>query len=416
MTERWPLRALLTANAVSIAGTAMTLLAVPWFVLVTTGSAARTGVVAACETVPLVLAAGLSGPLIDRLGARRAAVLSDLLSAVGIALVPLLHDTTGIAFWQLCVLVGLVGLVRAPGDTARAVMVPGLTALARIPVERATSAYDGVSRGARMVGAPLAGGLIALLGPAHVLLVDAVTFVASACLIGAAVPFRRTTDVVEDVGYFQQLREGVQGLRRDRLLLGITVMVMVTNLLDAAWATVLVPVYARDVLDSSFALGLLFGCFGLGALIGTVVYGLVGPRLPRWPIFTIAFLVCGAPRFGVLTVDPPLAVLLAMQLVCGLAAGCLNPILGAVDYERIPPALQSRILGVGFAAVLAGTPVGALMAGVAIEQVGLDAALLATGAAYLLATLSPLIWRSVWQQMDVTRPSHVAREQVRLHA
>src|SRR4051812_39157343 len=151
----------------------MTLLAVPWFVLQSTGSAAQTGIVGACETVPLVLASALGGPLIDRVGARRVAVGSDVFSGIGIALVPLLHATGALRFWQLCVLVALVGLTRAPGDTARAVLVPGLVRLAAMPLERATSAYDGVSRGARMVGGPVAGALIAAIGPADVLVVDA---------------------------------------------------------------------------------------------------------------------------------------------------------------------------------------------------------------------------------------------------
>ena len=400
--DRRPLQILLAANAISAAGTAMTLLAVPWFVLVTTGSAARSGVVAACETVPLILASAFGGPLIDRVGARRVSVACDLLSAAGIALIPLLHAAELLRFWQLCVLMAFVGLFRAPGDTARAVLLPDLIALAQTPMERATSAFDGVERGARMVGAPVAGLLIAVLGPTGVLVVDAVTFVASALLVLRAVPALVRESMPAAEPYLRQLREGLVFLRGDRLLLGITVMVMVTNMLDAAWATVLLPVYARDVLDSSVGLGVLFGVFGIGALVGTVLYGTLSPRLPRWPVFTIAFLVCGAPRFGVVAAESTYEVLLAVHLVCGIAAGALNPVLTAVDFERIPPALQSRVLGVGTAGVLAGMPVGALVGGFAVQHAGLRAAALGMGGLYLLATLSPLIWRC-WRDMDSTR-------------
>jgi MFS family permease len=400
---RSPLRALYAANAVSLTGTAMTLLAVPWFVLVTTGSAGRTGVVAACETVPLVLASGLGGPLVDRVGARRAAVLSDVLSAVAVALVPLLSSTVGLAFWQLCLVVGLLGLVRAPGDTARHCLLPGLVERAQVPVERATSTYDGVSRGARMVGAPLAGALIALLGPADVLLVDAGTFVVSAVLVQRWVPTVRTTPLTADVGYARLLREGLQGLRGDRLLLSITTLVMVTNLLDAAFGSVLLPVYAREVLHSSVALGTMPGVFGLGALLGTIAYGTLGPRLPRWPVFTVAFLVVGAPRAGVFAGFPPYEVLLVLQLVCGLAAGSLNPVLTAVSLERVPDALRSRIWGVSSAGAELGMPLGALLAGLGVQHLGLRPVLLVVAGTYLLATLSPLVWAGTWRQMDATR-------------
>lgn len=406
--SRRPFTLLLTANAISITGTSMTLLAVPWFVLQTTGSPARTGVAAACETVPLVLASAFGGPLVDRLGARTTAIVSDLLSAVGVTLVPLLALTVGLRFWQLCLFVGLTGLVRAPGDTARAVLVPGLVELAGTPMGRATSAFDGVSRGARMVGAPLAGVLIAALGPAQVLLVDAGTFLVSAALLRTALPVAVRTAPEHAGRYLTQLREGIGGLRRDRLILAIVSMVLLTNLLDAAWATVFMPVYARTVLHSSVALGLLFGCFGAGALSGTVLYGIVGPRLRRWPVFTAAFLLVGAPRLFLLALEPPLVVLLVLSVATGLAAGAINPILSAVEYERIPPHLRSRVFGAMAAGALGGMPLGALLGGVVVERAGLQVAVVGAGLLYLLATLSPLVFR-VWRQMDDARAALPAR-------
>lgn len=407
MRRPGPLRGLLGANAISIAGTAMTLLALPWFVLATTGSPARTGLVVACEAVPLALATGVSGPLVNRLGARRTAVLSDLLSAMAIGAVPLLHTTTGLQLWQLCLLVFGLGLVRAPGETARYVMLPALVELAQTPIERAVSAYDGVSRGARMVGAPLAGAGIAVLGAADLLLLDAGTFVVSAMLVLRYVP-RSEPSRAASPPYLRQLREGFGVIRHDALLRGIVLMVMATNLLDAAWASVLLPVYARDVLGSSVAQGLLVGVFGVGALSGTVVYGVFGPRLPRWPVYTAAFLVCGPPRALSLAADVPLAGLVVLSLVCGLACGALNPVLTAVELERIPAEHRASVYGVSGAGSLIGMPVGAVAAGVATQTVGVHTALLVAGLLYLAATLVPVARARVWRQMDATRPARVA--------
>lgn len=401
MSRPWPLRVLLSANAVSLVGSSMTMLALPWFVLATTGSAGRTGVVAACEGVCVGLSALLGSPLVDRLGARRTAVLSDLLSAAGVATVPLLHAAGLLSFPGLCVLVGLVGLVAAPGVTARYVLAPRLVDLAGTRVERAMSLYDGVSRGARMLGAPLGGVLIAALGPADVLLVDAATFVLSALLVRGLVP-DLAGEPQEQQGYLGALRTGARVLRADRLLLGIVVMVCVTNLLDAAWASVLLPVYARDVLGSSVAMGTLVGVFGLGALSGTAVFGLVGHRLPRWPVFTAAFLVGGSPRLLGLGVDLPFAWLVALALVTGLAIGAINPLLTVVELERVPDRHRAAVFGVGAAGSVAGVPLGALAAGLAVEHGGVHTALLVTGVLYLLATLAPLVWAPTWRQMDPT--------------
>jgi predicted MFS family arabinose efflux permease len=290
-------------------------------------------------------------------------------------------------------------------------LVPGLAKLGETPLERATSAYDGVSRGARMLGAPLAGVLIAVWGASNILLIDAATFAASAALVRLMVPGSVRPAVVRGTEpYLEQLRDGLRYLRRDRLIFGITAMVMVTNLLDAAYASVLVPVYARDVLDSSVALGLLGGVFGGGALVGTFIYGVVGPRLPRWPVYTAAFLVAGGPRFFLLGAEPPMVVILAGVLVSGLLCGAINPVLSAVEFSRIPEAMQSRVFGATSAGCLIGMPVGAVGGGLAIDAFGVRAAILGTGVLYLLTTLTPLLF-PVWREMDAGRELRPRRVQ-----
>jgi MFS family permease len=401
--SRRPLRSLLAANTISTVGTTMTFLAIPWYVLQTTGSASKTGIAAASETIPLAIAAALGGPFLDRIGARRVSVGSDAVSAVAIAAIPALEATVGLAFWQLCLLIGVVGFARGPGDTARHVLVPGLARLGDTPLERATSLYDGVSRGARMLGAPIAGVLIAVWGASNILLIDAATFAISAAIVQWLIPRSvRPAVASEPEPYLEQLRAGLRYLRRDRLVGGITAMVMVTNLLDAAYSSVLLPVFARDVLDSSVALGLMGGVFGGGALVGTFVYAAVGPRLPRWPVYTVAFLVVGGPRFFLLGTEPPMAVILAGLLIAGLLCGAINPVLSAVEFQRIPDAMQSRVFGATSAGCLIGMPVGAVAGGLAIDAFGIRAALIGAGVVYLVTTLVPLVF-PVWREMDADR-------------
>ncbi|MFC6343866.1 MFS transporter, partial [Nocardioides hankookensis] len=89
--SRRPLYGWLTAEAISLTGTRVSMVALPWFVLTTTGSATRTGLVALAEMLPLVVLKVLGGPVIDRVGARRVAITCDLLSvlAVGAGMVRL---------------------------------------------------------------------------------------------------------------------------------------------------------------------------------------------------------------------------------------------------------------------------------------------------------------------------------------
>ena len=82
---------LVSARFVSLTGTNMTLVALPWFVLATTGSAAKMGIVLACQTFPAFVLGIPAGTVVARIGARRALVLGDSLRAPLLAAVPVLY-------------------------------------------------------------------------------------------------------------------------------------------------------------------------------------------------------------------------------------------------------------------------------------------------------------------------------------
>ena len=106
-TRRIPILALLGANAISETGNVLAFVAIPWFVLQTTGSAAKTGLTGGAFLLAAVVAGVAGGPVIDRMGFKRTSIVADLASAVTVALIPLLYYTIGLAFWQLLALVFL---------------------------------------------------------------------------------------------------------------------------------------------------------------------------------------------------------------------------------------------------------------------------------------------------------------------
>ncbi|MFC9298752.1 MFS transporter [Streptomyces sp. NPDC057011] len=402
--SRRPFTAVLAANTISIAGSSLTLIGVPWFVLQTTGSAGRAGVVAFCATLPVVIAALVGGPVIDRLGRRRVSAASDVICGLAVGAIPLLHFAGVLEFWMLCALTAVGGLVHTPGLTARYVLLPDLAEHAGTTLARAAGLYDAVSRGARMIGAALAGVLIAAFGAETVLLLDAATFGASALLVAAflrgipAAEPQRTAGKASFAAYRAELAEGWTFLTRSRLLAGITLMVMVTNGLDQGWSSVLLPVHGREALGGATTLGLLVSLFGGFALLGALLYGAWGERFPRRTVFATAFLASGATRYTVAAFTDstlPLAVTMALA---GLGAGMLNPILTTVMYERVPEELRSRVAGVTTAGCELTMPLGGLAAGLLVDGFGATRALLLFGGAYLLTTLAPLVfpaWRGL---------------------
>ncbi|MET9801341.1 MFS transporter [Streptomyces sp. NPDC006368] len=410
---RRPLAAVLAANAISVSGNALTLIGVPWFALQTTGSPGKAGLVAFCATLPVVVSAIVGGPVIDRIGRRRVSVVSDLVCALALAAIPLLHHAGRLPFWALCALMGVTGLFHAPGETARHVLVPDLAERAGTTLARAASLFDAVSRGARMAGAALAGVLIAVTGAETVLLVDAATFGASALLVVAGVRGIATADPqpktapVSLAGYRAQLREGYAFVLRSRLMVAIVLMVMFTNGLSQGWSAVLLPVHAQRHLGGASAIGLVTAVFGGCALLGALLYGAVGHRLRRRTVFTVAFLIGGAPLYVVAALTDSVLPLVVTAAVGGLGVGTLNPILTTVMYERVPDELRSRVASATTAGVLLAAPLGGLGAGHLVERAGLGTALLTIGALYFAATLTPALFPS-WREMDAPAVSRTA--------
>lgn len=431
--QRSPLYALYAANLISLSGDMMMLLAIPWFVLQTTGSVERTGIAAFFTTAAVAVAALLGSGVVDRLGFRRASMVSDLASGVSVALIPLLHMTVGLPFWALLALVFVAGLLTTPGATARSALVPDLTALAQVRFERATALTDGISRLSRFIGAPLAGILIVLIGTSNLLWIDAATFFASAMLIGLLVP--RRLPAAGQIGVaasappaemadepaaemlpprrrlFGNARDGIGFIMRDPVLSGTIVVVLVTNMLDAGFGSVLLPAYVKREYGSAVVLGTLIAAFGGAAFLGALAFGAVGHRLPRRPTLGWSYLLGGATRyFWVVLLAPMLPVLVAVYAVCGLCIGPVNPLFGTLEYERVPAAKRARVFGAMTAGSFLGTPLGGLLAGGLAPAIGITPCLLLFGAVYLVATGSLLV-NPALRAMDAKFPYPTQRTQ-----
>lgn len=400
---RRPLYGWLTANAVSLSGTRLSMLALPWFVLTTTGSPTRTGLVALVEMAPLVILQVLGGPVIDRLGPRRVAIACDLASTVVVALIPLLYAAGALPFGTLLLLVAAGGALRGPGDAAKHSLTPQIAAATRVPTERVTGLASMIERSAGMLGAACAGILIGTIGAPRAIAVDAASFAVSAGVLGwATAGLPRPEGAAPASPYLRRLREGWDFLRGDRILVGILAMVTLTNLIDQAYSSVLMPVWGRDY-HSAEVVGLCFALFAGASAAGSALAAHLAARLPRYATYLVAFVVCGLPRFVVTAWDVPLVAVGAVLLAGGFASGFINPILGAVQLERIPAQLLGRVSSLSLACSAALIPFGGLPGGGLVGGLGLTGAMLVCGAAYFVVTMFPAVDRT-WRGID-TRPT-----------
>ncbi|WP_285063668.1 MFS transporter [Frigoribacterium sp. ME-P-080] len=421
-TDRVALSSLVAAHAISQTGNVVTAFAVPFYVLGLGGSGAEVGLAAAFATAPVIIGGPLGGVVVDRVGHRRAAIVADLVSGASVLAMPVLALTVGLPFWALLALVFVGGLLDSPGQTARRVMLPALTERAGVRIERSVGLLDGSERFAKLIGASIAGLLVAAVGPVVSLFVNAATFAVSAALTGALVPASgpaRTgspnprddhptdaTDATEPTraSYRSDLVEGARFVVRDPLMRLIVALVLVTNLLDAARGSTLLPLYANDRLGGAAALGLLVATMGGCALAGNVAFGFVAHRVPRRLTFVACFTLAGGPSSLAFALGAPLPLLVAATALSGLAAGALNPILGTVQLERTPEHLRGRVFGLVTAGAWAGIPAGALLGGVAADTIGLTVAFGIVAVVYTTVTLAPLTGGR-WRLMERRGPT-----------
>jgi MFS family permease len=393
---------LLCSEAVSLTGTRLSMIALPWFVLTSTGSATSTGLVAACEAAPYVVSKTLGGPLVDRVGPRRISVLADTASTLTVAAVPVLHALGALPFGVLLLLVGLTGAVRGPGDNAKRALVPDVSGDAGVPLERATGLSGTIDRLADTAGPALAGVVVAGLGPLTALAMDAASFAIAAVVISLTAPRRWQPDPNED-RYLTRLRAGIAFVHREPLLRLIVAVVAVTNLVDAALISVLLPVWAKDTNGGPLAIGALSAVVGVTQMLGSITAATLGHRLPRRATFLIGFVVAGAPRFAILALSAPLWLAVTVWAVSGCSGGFLNPILQATMFERIPRVMLGRATAVASSLGSAGTPLAGPLAAGLLTLTGLTPALLLSAGVYLAATTLPA-FRPEWRDMDTHHP------------
>ncbi|WP_236654344.1 MFS transporter [Streptacidiphilus anmyonensis] len=391
---------LLLTQALSLTGTRVSAVALPWLVLTTTGSTALTGLTAFCELGPYVLAKAAAGPAIDRIGPRRISLLGDLVSATAVLAVPIAHAAGALPIWLLLVLVAVIGSVRGPGDAAKVAMTPDAADDARVPLERVTGLSGAAERLAITAGPALGAAAVAGFGAATALVFNALTFLLSAAATALAAPERRAQEAAdEDAGYWERLGKGFAFLRGNRLLATAVGLTVATNFLDAAWSAVLIPVWVHRHGLGVGAVGAVFSVMSAASAAAGLVAAWLGERLPRRVTFLAGFVVAGAPRFLVLAFGAPLGVVLAVSAVSGFAAGFLNPILAAAVYERIPRDLVGRVISVADAVSWAGVPLGGLIAGAALGAVALAPVAATAGLLYCaVTTLTGL--RPEWRELD----------------
>jgi MFS family permease len=370
------IRRVIVSDLVSRLGSRMSYLALPWFVLVTTGSATRMGLTFGVELLPVAILGIPSAKVISRLGVRLTVVSGDAAQFILIGLLPALYELKVLSFWIILVVVGAAGTVSAPYFAAQRLLLPECIGDEDEKLLTAGMAIvEGSTWGSQLVGPVLAGVLIAAIGPLNVLWVDAATYAFSAVLLyGLPRPVTGSPSGSYDPG----LLAGARYALRDRVL---------ARLITAATGYgVFIPfiLMALPLLaDTRFhgdprVAGALLGAWGGGAFLGTFAVMPALKRASPMRLGAIGGIAMAIPLWFI-WINQPAVSLGVIMAVSGLFVPMLNAPGFAILTSRPPVELRAQVMTFFVSANTIAGPVAYVVAGVLFAKLGARPVLIAVG-------------------------------------
>jgi MFS family permease len=368
--------ALWVGQLISLFGDRVHQVALAFLVLGATNSAFAVALVFLAATLPNLVLSPVAGTFVDRWDHQEVMVVSDLLRAALVLLIPIAAVTNIVLVYPLIFLLTTVSLFFRPARTA---VIPRIVADDELlTANSATWLGDTL---ADLMGYPLAGLFVAFLGPALPLAfwVDAGTYVFSGLLIASmAVPkvreaAARASRKAASAGFLAELRDGWRFLRHETVLLANTLQGAVGQFTVGALLA-LTPIYARDVIqrgviDERATYAFLETAIGFGNLVGGFAVGLIGARLAKGRMVIAGYTMLGLCMVGVALVG---ALPAAIGLFIGSGIANMIYIIPSqtLFQERTPPELIGRVVGFRFSLVFGSMTLAMGVAGLLALIVG----------------------------------------------
>jgi predicted MFS family arabinose efflux permease len=385
------LLALLASETISVTGSQMTWVALPWFVLTTTHSPGKMTLVLLSESLGLILFGLPGGTLLEKLGARRTMILADGVRAPLTLVIPLLYWSGALSFALLLGLVFAIGALSTPYFAAQRSIVPELVGEDEVMVGKANVFLQSAQRVTMLLGPATAGVLIALLDAPSVIVIDAATYVVSLLLVAGFIRTHKAVPVEHEER--PRFFDGIRYVLRDPLLRGWMVAFVVG---DAAWMAFFAAVPVLVVSDygsNPRIVGWIFAAFGVGAVLGNTAAWRLQER--REGLWIIATLVYGQafPLWALVFHIPSLAVM-GVLFVSGVFNGLVNPSIHALLTLSAPPAIRARVMSALATVFMLSTPLGLAFAGPVLSTAGAHPVLVSF-AAIQTAAMALVSWLSV---------------------
>lgn len=369
-------RLLFLGQAISVVGTLLSAVALPFAVLSIGGSATDIGIVEAAYLVPLAVMLLFGGVWADRLPRRLVMLVADLVRAAAQVGVAALLLTGQARIWHLVLLQVAMGAGEAFFRPACFGLLPQIVPTHQL---QQANALDGlVASGSITVGSIGGGLLVAAAGPGWAIGIDAATFLAGAVFLGLMQPPARVQRTAGQ-RLIADLRAGWTEFRSHRRLWVMVVGAAAFLFATQAPYSVLGPVVTQKFYEGARTWGFMAAALGVGQIGGGL---LALRRRPRRPLLVVAVgLSLSALPPALLAVHAPTPALLVAAVVLGVEWGLYHPFWMTVLQQRIAPEMLSRVSSYDYLGSLAIFPLGLAVAGPLGDSFGVSATLLAAAVA-----------------------------------
>ncbi|WAB82501.1 MFS transporter [Microcella daejeonensis] len=385
---------------VSNIGAWMNRTAQDWLILteLTNEDAAAVGIAMALQFGPALLIGPYAGLIADRIKGRRLLAITQtaqglVAAALGIIVV------LGVAeLWMVYVLAALLGVATAVDAPVRQTFVGELVGPSQLP--NAVSLNSASFNTARLIGPAVAGLLIATIGSGWVIIINAVTYVAT--LIALALMRGDQLHVMKKEKKGRgQLRAGVMYVRRRADLVVIFTMVFLLGTFGFNFG-----IFTATMARVEFGRGAAeFGILSSVLAIGSVTGALMSARRERPRLRVVVLATLGFAGSTALAAVMPTYELFAVSLVL-IGFTSLTMITSANAYVQTTtrPAIRGRVMALYLTIFMGGTPIGAPLLGFVANEAGPRWALGVAALAGLAAAAVAIVWMRGRANLRLRRP------------
>lgn len=395
LRELWRIRdfrVLLLSRLVSNLGNGITPVALSFGVLGLEGGNGRSlSIVNAAHMVSLVVFMLAGGVVADRFGRCRTVGGSDMVGSLVVATGALLLITGNATVWLLAFTGFLLGALHAMWQPAYRGILPMM--VPRDLLQAANAANGIIANATYLVGAAVAGLLVAAFGAGWAIMVDAVSFLVAGLLVWGLRHLDSQVAADRSRSMAGQLREGWQEFVSRRWMVVTVVSMSFFFLAFEAFQAVVAPVQMKNALGGARDLGFMMAAWGAGGLLGMSAAVRLRPQRPMLAAWSI--MPVHAVWMFALAVPAPLPVLMLTAVVSGSAIDLSFTWWGTTLQTHVPEDVISRVGSFDALGVALFGPVGLVIAGPLVDSIGASSTAVIVGVIALVAGTAPLAFRSV---------------------